>query len=43
MLARVRTPSSLVREREKEGGRERERGREKERDVEYVQNCYFYF
>jgi hypothetical protein len=31
MLARVRTPSSPVRERE----RERERKRERERDVEY--------
>ncbi len=27
------------REREKEG----DKVREKERDVEYVQNCYFYF
>jgi hypothetical protein len=34
-------PSSPVRERERE--RERERKRERERDVEYVQNCYFYF
>ncbi len=37
MLARVRTPSSLVREREKEieikrGGRERERERERKRE-----------
>jgi hypothetical protein len=37
VLARVRTPSSLVRERE------RERKKEGERDVEYVQNCHFYF
>jgi hypothetical protein len=32
MLARMRTPSSLVREREKEGGRERVRKREGERE-----------
>ncbi len=41
------------REREREKGKEKERGREKQRqreeerdreiDVEYVQNCYFYF
>jgi hypothetical protein len=52
MLARmrtklVRTPSSPVREREKERDREikreREGERERERNVEYVQNCYFYF
>jgi hypothetical protein len=43
MLARVRTPSSLVREGERgrEGEREKEGGRE--RDVEYVQNFYFHF
>ncbi len=45
MLARVCTPSSTVRERDKESERERGREREREReiDVEYVQNCYFYF
>ncbi len=48
MLARMRTPSSLVRERERERKRkgDKEGGRERggrERDVEYVQNCYFYF
>jgi hypothetical protein len=32
MLARVRTPSSPVREREKERGRKRERKRERERE-----------
>ncbi len=32
VLARVRTPSSLVREREKEGGREGERERLRKRD-----------
>ncbi len=51
-LARVRTPSSPVIERERKREREREREREslrkmgereRERDVEYVQNCYFYF
>jgi hypothetical protein len=30
-------------EREREIKRERERERERERDVEYVENCYFYF
>ncbi len=36
MLARVRTPSSLVRERKSEGGREREKeeGRERESEEE---------
>ncbi len=45
MLARVHTPSSPVRERESERERERERDKvgERERDIEYVQNCYFYF
>jgi hypothetical protein len=43
MLARVRTPSSLVRERERGRERERKKEGERERDVEYVQNCYFYF
>ena len=49
MLARVRIPSSPVREREREREKERERGgerkreRERERDVEYVHDCYFYF
>ncbi len=36
MLARVRTPSSLVKEREKEGGRERKRERERETERERV-------
>ena len=31
------------RDRERETERERERERERKRDVEYVQNCYFYF
>ncbi len=44
MLARVRTPSSPVREIERERKREGERERERERCiVEYVQNYYFYF
>ncbi len=48
MLARVRTPSSPVRERVRERKREVEREgvRERERErciVEYVQNYYFYF
>jgi hypothetical protein len=30
-------------ERERERKKERGRERERERDVEYVQNCYFYF
>ncbi len=34
MLARVCTPSSLVREREKEGGREKKRECEKEKEKE---------
>ncbi len=34
VLARVRTPSSLVRERDRKVKRERERERETERDVE---------
>jgi hypothetical protein len=33
MLARVRTPSSLVRKRERKRQREKERERKKERDV----------
>ncbi len=37
MLARVRTPSSPVRERE----RDRERGREKEGGKEREKNIYF--
>ncbi len=40
MLARVRAPSSPVRERKREGERERES--ERERDVEYVQNCFYF-
>jgi hypothetical protein len=31
------------RERKGDGDREKERERGRERDVEYVQNCYFYF
>ncbi len=39
-LARIRTPSSLVREREKERGeREREREREQERERERCRIC----
>ncbi len=46
MLARVCTPSSpSERERERERDREREKEKEggREINVEYVQNCYFYF
>jgi hypothetical protein len=53
MLAKVCTHCSPVRERERGGGREGERERVKEvggesekegeRDVQYFQNCYFYF
>jgi hypothetical protein len=50
MLARVCTPSSPVREREKEREKPREKERERNRkrgrerrNVEYVQNCDFYF
>jgi hypothetical protein len=43
MLARMGTPSSPVRERERGREREREGERENKRDVENVQNCYFYF
>ncbi len=49
MLARVLTPSSPVRERDREKERERKREGERvsekegERDVEYVQICYIYF